>query len=180
MCCFNVIATEHVIISFSMMLNLNPQHILNQTNRPPFRRFFTPEEDRQLLQLFEETPNNWVAIANRMHNRSPKQCRDRYCHYLSPDLEKKKWTFEEDQRLLELVQKHGNHWNYLTQFLPGRSSNDLKNRFHKHIKTKFSPDTTLLECTPCEVVTSQQSLFDPQPFELFDFNDFLSPSDAFL
>ena len=67
----------------------------NCKKRKP-RKLFTHNEDTKLITLHEKYKDNWKKISDEMGNRSVRQCKERYNHYLSPNINKKEWTFEED------------------------------------------------------------------------------------
>ena len=105
---------------------------------PAFRRMFTAEEDELIKRLFEEEGiRNWAEIAEKIEDRTPKQCKDRYNNYLSPGIKNLPWTQEEDQRLLQKIQEFGHKWTKIVQFFPGRGSNNIKNRWHKVLSKEF-------------------------------------------
>jgi hypothetical protein len=64
-----------------------------------------------------------------MRNRNPKQCKERWANYLSPDVCLLPWTDEEDQILLTKVAESGAKWVQLKAFFPKRSDANLKNRW---------------------------------------------------
>ena len=45
-------------------------------------------------------------------------------------MQKRKWTEEEDIILMSTQQEIGNKWTLIRKKLPGRSENDVKNRYH--------------------------------------------------
>ena len=53
--------------------------------------------------------------------------------YIDPSIINNKWTEEEDERLKKLVEQQGKHWALFKQFFPGRSDNNIKNRYNYHI-----------------------------------------------
>ena len=105
------------------------------------RKLFTEEEDQILKQLSTlEIENKWAFISSKLKGRTPRQCRDRYNHYLSPELKKDEWLKEEDDQLINLVQQYGTRWSYLSSFFDGRSPNHIKNRWYKHIMKPSKKD----------------------------------------
>jgi hypothetical protein len=94
------------------------------------REKFLPEEDRELRRLVRECGiSSWETIAAGMPGRNPRQCRDRWKHYLSGDRAKVPWSAAEDGLLLEKMQTIGPRWTQLTAFFPGRTDMDVKARW---------------------------------------------------
>ena len=100
---------------------------------------FSKSDDERLRQLVKEYGENWGKIAEKMMNKSPRQCRERYISYLDPNIVNGPWTPEEDERLKQSVLKFGTKWVTLTKFFPGRSDNNLKNRWHTYLKNQCFP-----------------------------------------
>ncbi|EAY07320.1 Myb-like DNA-binding domain containing protein [Trichomonas vaginalis G3] len=91
---------------------------------------WTPEEDRMLIEsVTKHGMSNWSLVATEVQGRSGKQCRERWTNQLCPSLNKDNWTPQEDQILIKQQQIHGNMWSKIAHFLPGRSSNSVKNRW---------------------------------------------------
>ena len=65
-----------------------------------------------------------------MPDRNTKQVRERYRNHLDPAVSKEEWTKREDAIILSLQKKYKNQWVNFTQFLPGRTDNAIKNRYH--------------------------------------------------
>lgn len=89
-----------------------------------------PEEDSQLLALYETYGPQWSKIAAMLNNKTGKQVRDRYINNLKPELSHKEWTKEEETLFISLYKKYGNKWSKIAQHLPGRSGNQVKNKFY--------------------------------------------------
>ena len=98
---------------------------------------FTPEQDAVLKSLVDDNPMpNWNEIAKSIPGKSPKQCRERYQNFLSPELIKQPWNPMDDARLYHCFHYYGSNWAKIAQLFPGRTNNDVKNRYNGHIKNK--------------------------------------------
>lgn len=106
------------------------------------KNIFTIQEDSYLLSLVEKIGDkNWSEISRKMreknYNRTNRQCRDRYIHYLDPNLKNDlSWSPEEDDLLILNVNKYGNKWKYLENIFPGRTEVSLRNRYRKLQRNK--------------------------------------------
>ena len=115
----------------------------NKKQAPTFRRMFTTEEDELIKHLVEvEGIRNWAQIAEKIEDRTPKQCKDRYNNYLSPGIKNLPWTQAEDQLLLQKVKEFGHKWTKIVNFFPGRGSNNLKNRWHKVLSKEYDQSSS--------------------------------------
>lgn len=95
----------------------------NKKSRIPFSNY----EDELLVKLVKQFgTKSWRMISSLMAGRTPKQCRDRYCNYLTPGFFKGEWTKEEDDLLTELYKKNGSKWSKIKKAFPSRSQNSLK------------------------------------------------------
>ncbi|OHT17160.1 hypothetical protein TRFO_41271 [Tritrichomonas foetus] len=133
---------------------------------PPFslrttcRKRFTPEEDERLRALCNNSEaKNWEEVARHMPGRTARQCRDRYNVSLKNFVEKKPWTKEEDEAIVEKYHQIGPKWVTIASFLVGRSGNNVKNRWHKHINkdkifAPFVPIETFDPDQTCDMKTS--------------------------
>ena len=104
------------------------------------RQKFTQEEDQKLIELVNEHgTSNWVLIASLMENRNPRQCRERWKHYLSVrETRKEPFSPEEDRAISEKFYELGPKWTKIASFLPGRSDIDIKCRFMNFIRLKYN------------------------------------------
>jgi len=112
-------------------------------------------EDLKLLEWVEkEGPTKWTACAESITGRSGKQCKERWCNTLDPEVKKGDWQDAEDKTIFRLFQKIGPKWTEMTRYLPGRTENSIKNRFYstirkaKHIKPAPLLSRTTLQSLP--------------------------------
>jgi hypothetical protein len=100
------------------------------------RAKFAVVEDVQLRQLVAEYGvENWRQIASRMPGRNPRQCRERWKHYLSGTGGQIPWTMQEDQILFAKVRDWGPRWTRIANFLGSRTDIEVKTRWLQ----KFNP-----------------------------------------
>jgi hypothetical protein len=97
-----------------------------------FKLKFTEAEDTRLIYLVKiHGSRDWGVVARHMLGRTTRQCRERWSNYLNPELKTTPWTDTEDAQLLARYQEFGTQWQAIAICLPGRSRNDIKNRwFH--------------------------------------------------
>merc|ERR1719446_518630 len=102
------------------------------------RRIWTDEEDRQIAALVEVHGSKaWATIAAKLPTRNSKQCRERWHNHLDPEINKSNWTLEEDERLIEAHKLKGNHWAEIAVMLPGRTDNQIKNRWNSALRREL-------------------------------------------
>ena len=98
---------------------------------------WTKAEEKLLFDIVErQGTSDWISVANKLNSdisvrheiRSPKQCMERYrCFY---QINKTRLTLEEKNKIIELQKIYGNRWAIIAKYLPGRSSNQIKNFWH--------------------------------------------------
>ncbi|KAF5187219.1 Transcription factor myb3r-1 [Thalictrum thalictroides] len=96
---------------------------------------WTEQEDDMLTKAVKlYNGKNWKKIAECFPGRSDVQCLHRWQKVLNPDLVKGPWSKEEDERILELVEKYGcKKWSVIAQSLPGRIGKQCRERWHNHL-----------------------------------------------
>eukprot|EP00520_Triparma_pacifica_P009549 CAMPEP_0118639040 /NCGR_PEP_ID=MMETSP0785-20121206/4014_1 /TAXON_ID=91992 /ORGANISM="Bolidomonas pacifica, Strain CCMP 1866" /LENGTH=742 /DNA_ID=CAMNT_0006530347 /DNA_START=68 /DNA_END=2293 /DNA_ORIENTATION=+ len=101
---------------------------------------WTEEEDKMLKKAVEENgAKNWKCIAEKLKDRTEVQCLHRWQKVLKPTLVKGPWTAEEDQKVVELVNKLGaKKWSLIASHLPGRIGKQCRERWHNHLNPNIN------------------------------------------
>ncbi|KAJ0790782.1 putative transcription factor MYB-HB-like family [Helianthus annuus] len=73
-------------------------------------------------------------------SRSGKSCRLRWMNHLRPNMKHGNFTEDEDNVIISLQNKIGNKWTKIAAKLPGRSDNEIKNRWNVHLKKRVQRD----------------------------------------
>ncbi|GIY14640.1 transcriptional activator Myb [Caerostris darwini] len=124
-------------------------------SKPVNKARWTKEEDEKLKNLVEIFAGelSWTKIANHLPNRTDVQCQQRWQKVVDPDLVKGPWTKEEDQKVVELVKKHGpQKWTLIAKQLRGRIGKQCRERWHNHLNPEIKKTawTTEEERIICE------------------------------
>ncbi|NXF18888.1 SNPC4 protein, partial [Rhodinocichla rosea] len=99
---------------------------------------WTAEEDAMLMAAVKKyKEKDWYKIRREVPGRSDAQCRDRYLKALHWDVKKGKWSLEEEEQLIELVQKHGlGRWSKIASELPHRTGAQCQSKWTVMIGSK--------------------------------------------
>jgi hypothetical protein len=117
--------------------------LIQPHHRAP-RRPFTPEEDDQLRELIAINGQDWVAVSAGMADRAPRQCHERWLHYLWPGIVNQPWTCDEEAILEEKVKEYGQQWKFMERYLPGRRDSHIKNHYKVIVRRKAKEEKRVL------------------------------------
>ncbi|PHU28255.1 Transcriptional activator Myb [Capsicum chinense] len=103
---------------------------------------WTAEEDNLLTEVVKRFKGrNWKGIAECLNGRTDVQCLHRWQKVLNPELVKGPWTKEEDDHIIELVEKFGcKKWSIIAKSLPGRIGKQCRERWHNHLDPTIKRD----------------------------------------
>ncbi|XP_076892489.1 transcription factor MYB102-like [Bidens hawaiensis] len=100
---------------------------------------WTTEEDKKLIDYIHKNGyGNWRTLPkNAGLQRCGKSCRLRWTNYLRPDIKRGKFSFEEEETIIQLHGVLGNKWSTIASHLPGRTDNEIKNYWNTHIRKRL-------------------------------------------
>ncbi|KAI7729483.1 hypothetical protein M8C21_026388, partial [Ambrosia artemisiifolia] len=100
---------------------------------------WTQEEDLKLMEYIQlHGPGNWRTLPkNAGLQRCGKSCRLRWTNYLRPDIKRGRFSFEEEETIIQLHSVLGNKWSAIAARLPGRTDNEIKNYWNTHIRKRL-------------------------------------------
>lgn len=103
--------------------------------KPLNRGRWEKEEDELLKRTVQELgTHDWVAVARCFPDRSDVQCQQRWHKVVNPELVKGSWSKEEDDKVVQLVQKYGpKKWTLIAKHLKGRIGKQCRERWHNHL-----------------------------------------------
>jgi len=94
------------------------------------------EEDQLVLDLVAKFGKNWSLISKYIPSRTGKQIRDRYLNTLDSNINRERFSQEEDKKILELYLQYGTKWSHIAKFFEKRTGDMIKNRFYSTLRKK--------------------------------------------
>lgn len=109
------------------------------------RGTWSDDEDEKLRALVNEHKAKhgieilgmWKGISRDMnYKRTPKQCRERWRHFLNPALNNGRWTEEENCKLMRLYDQLGRQWSKIAKRMPGRTAGRVKRQAEAQLRER--------------------------------------------
>ncbi|KAI3714055.1 hypothetical protein L1987_72645 [Smallanthus sonchifolius] len=100
---------------------------------------WTEDEDLKLIRYIQaHGPGQWrILPKNAGLQRCGKSCRLRWINYLRPGIKRGRFSFEEEETIIQLHSVMGNKWSAIAARLPGRTDNEIKNYWNTHIRKRL-------------------------------------------
>jgi hypothetical protein len=139
---------------------------ITHLRKPNPKSKFTEAEDDRLCRIVSGLgTDDWHAIARLMPGRNPRQCRDRWLNYLSPEVTNGPWTAADDQLLAVKYSECGAAWRHIATFFPMRTDINVKSRWQlMQRRARKAASRASLQAAPGAAAVSA----DPPPCEEAD------------
>ncbi|KAK3923142.1 snRNA-activating protein complex subunit 4 [Frankliniella fusca] len=124
---------------------------------------FTEDEDIMILVGVQMWGEDFQRISHFLKDRTTSQVRDRFRHYLNRAGMGIPWTSDEDQRLLELAEKHGRKWAIICKWFPNKDRTQVRHRYNTLARWRAkNPDAPLTDAPARPYVPNQSKHFQEQ------------------
>ena len=96
---------------------------------------WTNQEDQLLFSWVERYgPTKWTECSKEIKGRCGKQCRERWVNILNPNVKKGNWSDQEQDIIFNSLATYNTSWSLMSNILPGRTENSIKNYFYSSIR----------------------------------------------
>lgn len=113
--------------------------------------------------------HHWKEISQHLKNRTPRQCRERWTHYLSPNVATSPWTPDDDRILEEKYNEYGGKWTKIKEFLPNKTTVNIKNRYSLLKRKKLKQNAEILQ-----TAITQNPVLIKQPLQTVNISSLLN------
>jgi hypothetical protein len=147
---------------------------------------FSATDDEALTQLVTRLGRtNWQKIAERMPERTPpftqRQCKERFTHYLDPQVRPGEFTYPEECYFVYLWNRYGPRWKLIAAHFPGKTDIQVKNLCNR-LQRKYTFPIQVVFPTPAvrPPATARQAPVSAPPgsTNVQELPDFLWESDG--
>lgn len=112
-----------------MSSNSNERHLIFEISKIKNKKIWTEEEDYALIEYAKQyQERHWEEISKHFRNKTALQCFSRY-NRIRPGIVKGKWTKEEDNKIIELVNLYGKSWCQIAKEFKSRNGKQIRDRY---------------------------------------------------
>ncbi|KAH0795125.1 Myb-like DNA-binding domain containing protein [Histomonas meleagridis] len=129
--------TELPLSNVDIAFFRNGEKAIQQILQSKVKGSWSPEEDELLKAAVSKSqPILWEVVAESVPGRTAIQCKERWVYRLSPDVKKTRFERWEDELIIRERKRVGNHWTLISNLLPGRTSQSVKNRWYSVLRNR--------------------------------------------
>ncbi|KAJ7969972.1 MYB transcription factor [Quillaja saponaria] len=139
--------------------------------KPRHRKgLWSPDEDNKLRNhILKHGHGCWSSVPIKAGlQRNGKSCRLRWINYLRPGLKRGMFSKQEETTILTLHHMLGNKWSQISQHLPGRTDNEIKNYWHSYLKKKLAKTEEMVARAKTQYTSSSSDTTDSSPSPLME------------
>ncbi|TFK27051.1 hypothetical protein FA15DRAFT_666783 [Coprinopsis marcescibilis] len=130
---------DWVDIAKQLGTNRTPVDVMSKSKNH-IRHQWDSYSDEKLLEGVEMYGiNSWNSVARHVSpHATPTQCQNRYQKSLDPNIKRRGWAPEEDERLRKTVAALGSSWVKVAEFIPGRTNDQCNERWTEGLNSSSS------------------------------------------
>lgn len=130
----NQVTSQSTLLNQIKIIDKSSQSGSKRPAKTQIKKMFTNEEDQKLIdavgKLRYQNGFCWSQVSEIVGGgRTPRQCRERYKHYLDPEIKNAKWTIEEEILLEQKYAEYGPKWSIISKFFKSRTDVNVKNHW---------------------------------------------------
>ncbi|CAD8084653.1 unnamed protein product [Paramecium sonneborni] len=109
-------------------------------------QLWTQKEINNLIFYYKKYKGHWKQIIKHLKGRNISQCSQKYRKLQDQEKRtKKKWSYEEDQILIDAYKEFGRQWIRISQKLAGRTSKQVRDRYVNQIDPSITHEEWSLD-----------------------------------
>ncbi|KAM0677947.1 hypothetical protein BDAP_001427 [Binucleata daphniae] len=141
--------TNYDWIELAKMYKVSPikLFITYKQNKKTRNKWTAEEDDKLNKAIIEHGYGKWIKIAKNVDTKNAKQCLHRYKNKFRPDINKGRWSKDEDKRLREgAIMYNAKHWNKISEYVGTRNDSQCRERYVNVIDPTIKKDKwTIIE-----------------------------------
>ena len=125
-------------MEFLKQSELFAQEMLSKYSPKVTKGTWSPVEAEKLKEAVNKSvPIVWDGVAENVPGRTATQCKERWLYRLDPAVKKTRFEQWEDEIIVRERLRIGNRWTLISNLLPGRTSQSVKNRWYSVLRNRY-------------------------------------------